>query len=890
MSGLPRWTRAATRLLRRNRVERDVDAELQFHLDMAARENEETGLTPPEARRRARVAFGSEDLVREQARDALGITPWSNQAQDLRLAIRSLSKNPVFTAVSVLLLALGIGLNTAILSVAVSAFLRALPFPDSHRLYSMVGTIDKRGWSSAALGIPEIVDHERRSPDLGEVGIYSGAAVNLFDGGRGERVEASFVNSAYFRLLGAEAQRGRTFVPAEDEGPGGHPVAILSDGMWRQRFGARPDIVGRTIELTDGPFTVVGVMPAEFRGLLSRWREVDVWLPLTMGQTFFGSNMFENRRHRVYAGVVRLPDGRDIGSVRQQVHAAAAALREEYPTENRDRGVRLEPLREFFYGSSSGWVIVLYAGAAVVLLICCANLLSLALVRSAARRREIGLRSALGASRWRLARQFLTESFLLALCGSVLGMAAAAGATRLIVASFDLRLPTFTRVGVDPPVLALATAIAFVAMLGFGLYPALRYSGVDPRDALGDSWKSVGVSAASRRSWSLLLSVEAALAVVLLVGAGLAAKSLQRLAATPVGFATSDLLTMRMDLRGSRVAEPERSARFAEAVTGQLAGIPGVDGAAVWAPSMIGRAGWHEDVTAAGLDASAPENRLLVQRLHVTPGALEAVGIPLLRGRDFTWGDDGKRGPPVVIVGRKLAERLWPDAEAVGQRVIIAGNFEVTVIGVAGEAKHRGRRATGNTVGGDLYFPYAQWPQSSISLLVRAHGDSSTLAPIVTSEIGNLVPESPVFDVVVMSDRLRAAESVPRFIATLMATYAGVAMLLATIGTYGVVAFTVGRRRNEIALRAAIGARRGELLWMVFRQGVAPITTGVAVGLVLALAVARFARSLWFGVSATDPVIYVSVGLLLLGVSAIACYLPARRAAALDPMRVLRCD
>ncbi|HUP18537.1 MAG TPA: FtsX-like permease family protein, partial [Gemmatimonadota bacterium] len=532
----------------------------------------------------------------------------------------------------------------------------------------------------------------------------------------------------------------------------------------------------------------------------------------------------------------------------------------------------------------------LLLGAILVLIICSVNVGALILLRGMSRSREVALRTALGAKRARLARQLLTEILVLTLLGGGAGVAVAHWGLPVVLRALDLTLPAFAPISVNGRVFLVSLlSVAAVGLL-LGLYPALRGSRADPGLLLRS--RSGSGHGGSRRTGQLLVAAEVGLAVVLLVGAGLTAKSLHRLADTGVGYAPEGLLTLRLDLTG---AVPEEvHPEFVRLLLDEVRALPEVGNATVWGPSMLGRAHWHVGVSPPGTDPSDPDHRVLAQRLLVAPAGLEMLGVEPVRGRTFTETDRGSEGWPVVI-DRRLAEAFWPGEDPVGRRLPMSasslGPAGAVVIGVVEEVRHRGRLTRQEGVVGDVYFLYDDRPWPTVSLLVRPRGGEAAMSGVadrVRETVGRLNASVPIFDLAPMTDRLRREEATPRFTATLMSIYAVVAILLALVGTYGVLAYTLRQRTREMAVRAALGARKSDIVWMVFRQGLGTVVAGVIGGAIVALTSASLIESLLFQVSTADRHVFTIVILLVTATATLASFLPARRAAALEPMRILR--
>ena len=814
--------------------------------------------------------------------------------REIRHAARALARQPLFTGVAVLVLAVGIGLNAAILSVARATIAAALPFRDADGLAVLLGSFERPYWNStSALTARELFDYRDRNTVLEDVAVFSlWGNVTWTGDGAAERLRVTFATPAYFRLLRVPAALGRTF--GREAGGAELPTVVLSHEFWRRRFAADSTVIGREITLTGRRHTVIGVMPSGFRDM-TRWSTVDAWIPLRWGHEVFGADMFETLQAAQFFGLVRFVEGVTLEIAEQELRDIAAELRLEQPRDLPE-SVRLTPLREYFFASAWKSMRLVFAGAGLVLVMCCVNVGALVLLRGRNRGREIAVRAAIGGSRFRLAQLVLTETTLLAAAGGVLGAVLAHWGVDLFGAVFGHRITTFSAIRLDAPVLMASCGTLLLVALACGLYPAIRASRPRPADALltrvstGSLPEARGTSLRKLRFGSIV-AVESAVAVVLLVAAGLVARSLHRAANAELGYNAAGLLTMRMDLTASRHAGPAGSSQFAWEFIDGAERLPGVNNVGLLGPDMLGSAARHVRMTPAGRDPTLRENQTPVQWLSVTPGAIGAMGVPLLYGRDLTWKD--LPGAPIVaVLGQQVAERFWPGESAVGRRFHLFGDARSigTVVGVVSEAKHRSRFAA-DGLAGAAYLSYLQWPTLQVAALIRTNEPGRDVALDGIRRVAARVdPAVPVFDVALMSQRVRGEETLLRMAASLTALYAMLAGLLGFVGTAGLLAYAVRQRRSEIALRAALGARRQTIMKFTFVWGMTPALVGVAAGLTVALGLARVVQGLLFDVRATDPLTYAGVAALVIAAAAVACYLPARTAARVDPMRVLRLE
>ena len=809
--------------------------------------------------------------------------------RETTITLRNLVRRPGFAVLIVAIVALGIGLNTALFSVVRAILVAPLPFDDADRLTVLTGTYEQAPYWS--LGLPEITDIAERAKSLDELAAFTTfRRLTRTDGELAEALNVGYATSSFFSLLGTRPALGRLFLTPEDIGSGGHPVAVLSHGAWQRSFGGDPGVVGRTIDLAGAPYTIVGVLPERFA-----WAPMDLWLPMSMGATSFGDRFTTSRGSRYQFAVARLADGVSVETAQRDLDTVMAELAREHPEEQRARGVRVHSLRNYFFGSVERPVQVLFAGAMVVLLICCVNVAALFLARGLKRRREMAIRTALGASRGRLVLGSVTESLALTLSGGVLGAGIATWSITALTRAVSLSLPAFAVVTVDRGVLGVAIAVTLLTGLVLGLVPGLVWPGRRPTPGASRGERGGPLQ---RRGRGALVSLEVAVAMVLLVCAGLTAGSLRHLAATDMGFDSRDLLTLRLDLRGlgGPAGEPETRARvaFADAMLAEVEALPGVRAATVWGPAMLGSANLHVLVTPEGASLVPDErSRLFAQRLVIGASGLETLGARLVAGRGFTDADR-LGSASVVMVDRSFAETHYPQG-AVGRTLHTwraDQAFPQRIVGVVDNVRHRGARndEAGDGVVADIYRPFAVAPPAVATLLVRYQSEvaAGDLLPAIQRTVASIAPAVAVFDVATMDQRLGRRAQVPQLAATLMGVYAAIAALFACVGVYAVLAYAVRQQRGELAVRAALGAQRRRLQTMIFGQGMQPVLLGLMIGLVASWMLTRGIESLLFGITRTDPGIYVGVAVLVAAVSALACWLPARQATRADPANALR--
>jgi predicted permease len=808
--------------------------------------------------------------------------------QDLRYAARRLLRSPGFTAVAILSLALGIGANTTIFSFVNALFLQPLPVKDPHEVVA-VFTSDYSGPLYGGSSFPDYVDFRTRTDVFAGLAAFTIAPISFSDGSRTDRVFAELVSANYFEVAGVAAGRGRLLRAAEDGQPASAPVLVLSHGLWQRRFGGDPGVIGRQFAVNGQPFTVVGIAPARFKGLM-RGMAVDLWVPLTAPAAASPARL-KSRGSRWLFTLGRLKQGVSLEDAQARLSVLAAQLRQSFPDNWTDvrkntrvitvlpeSGARFMPAAR---GAVLGFFSLLLAVVALVVLMACTNIASMLLARAAARRRETAIRLSLGASRTRLIRQLLTESLLLSLVAGAAGVLLALWATDLLMAfrppvPFPFELP----LTIDARVLGLTLLVSTLTGLAFGLVPALQASRPDMVPALKDEAAAGGAAS----SWSprqLLIVAQVALSLVLLVGAGLFVQSLRNAHRIDLGFEPRNLLLVSIDpaLVGYKAeARPELYRRILE----RTRALPGVLSASLSTHVPLGLSGQRRGISIEGYEPDAGED-MEVNTYSVGPGYLATMGIPLARGREFEESD-----ARVVVVNEAFVRRYWPRADALGKRISLAGpdSPPSEVVGVARDAKYK-------MLGEDplpfFYVPVGQIRSNdSVTLHVRTASDPARLAAAVRRELRAVDASLPVFDVTTMTDHLGIALLPARLAGGLLGGFGFAALLLAAVGIYGVMANSVSRRTREMGVRIALGARAADLLSMVIRQGMRLAAAGLAIGLLLALGATRLLGSLLYGVSASDPLTFTLVPALLCATAFLACYIPAHRAARVDAMIALR--
>jgi len=800
--------------------------------------------------------------------------------QDLRYSLRMLTRSARVTAVAAVSLALGLGANIAIFSLVHEVLLRPPQYREPRRLVLVRESNPERGIPESLVSPANFVDFHDQSSAFERMTTYERTTLALTGAGEPEQVRALLVSEGFFRTLGVSPRWGRDFL-REEADPGGGDVVVVSYGFWERRFGRDPGLLGKSLTLNGRPHTVVGIMRGGFE---FPDRGVVMWVPRG-----FGAEESGRRGFRRLGGLARLKPGVSQEQAGRELNHIAARLGEQYPVSNRGwrvklvelLGARVEPVRPA--------LLILLGAVGLVMLIGCANIASLLLARNAARVREMAVRAALGAGRGRLLRQLLLESLLLALAGGVLGLLLHPWMTRLLLSLSPQELVLPERIGFRLSVAAFGLAASLLTALLCGLAPALHGSSTDLVEGLKEGGRSGGGGVRRQRLRSVLVVAEVAVALVLLAGAGVMLRSFLKLRAVDPGFRADRVLTVRLGLTPSRYREEQQKTSFYRALLERVRALPGVEAAAATnhlpMVSDLNRA-----FTIGGRPVPLPGEWPAARFRAVTPDYFRAMGIPLLRGRVFTGQDDAE-APGVALVNQSLARRYWPGENPLGQRVNLA-RPEVqhawrTIVGVVGDVRHAGLDAE---IQPEVYAPYYQMPEASTTLVARAVSEPLMLAAAVRAAVRAVAPDQPVSEVRTMPRVVAESEAMGsrRTVLLLLSAFAALAVLLATVGVYGVISYSVAQRTQEIGVRMALGAAGGDLVWMVVRQALGLALAGVTIGTLAALALTRFLSRLAFGVSPADPATFAAVAALLLTVALAASYLPARAATRVDPLTALR--
>ena len=885
MSLLRSVARGLRSLFRRDQVDRELDDELRAYQEMATEEKIKQGMSPKDALRAVRLERGSLELTKEVVRsggwESFVETCW----RDLCFAARMLRKNPGFTAVAVLTLALGIGANSAIFSVVNAVLLRPLPYKDSDQLVQLIGHDQKRGVDFDWVSFPNVHDWAEQSKAFQYMAAYKFHAFNLTNVGQAEMLFGLKVSANLLPTLGAEPILGRNFRPDEDQ-PGRDHEVILSYDTWRQSFGADPQLIGKTLTLSDEPYTVIGVMPAGFNFPPT----VPVTSALPSRKTAFltplGLAFNPDQRDWNMLGVIaRLKPGANVSQARADMDIVARNLELQYPTQNQGITVRVEPLLNQVVGDIRPALWIFLAAISLVLLVACVNVTNLLLARSTIRQREMALRTSLGASQSRLVRQLLTENLLLALGGGAFGILLAYGGIFLLTALSPDNLPRIGDVAIDGRVLAYTSVVSVLTGMIFGLAPSLGVAPVNVSQALKGQ-RSTATTKHSRFRSTLVVS-EVALSLALLIGAGLMLKSFVRMERVDPGFRPEKLLTVWTILSEVKYGPQQRTAFYQQAWQ-RIQAVPGVK--SVGAIDNLPLSGIHGGgpFTIAGHPTNSDADAPIAYRCVVSLNYFQTMSISLLRGREFTE-HDRDASPAVLMINETAARRYWPGENPVGSRLsFTTGRAQPTwleVVGVVKDVLHDGVESPAKPT---IYMPFLQWPQAFMVTVARTDVDPASLSPAVRRAIAAVDKDQPVLMTRTMAGIYSDAVAQRRFNTALIVAFGALGLVLAVVGVYGLMAFAATQRTHEMGVRIAVGAQRWDVLKLVLGQGLRLALLGIVFGLGAAFFLTRFLSKLLFNVPQTDPWTFIVVSLSLGGIALLASYIPARRAMRVDPMVALR--
>ncbi len=875
------WFRLRS-LRSQGRLESELDAELRLHLELEAEKNVRVGMSPAEAERAARISLGGVDQIKEELRDASGASVLEGLRQDVRYGLRSIRQNPAFAAAVVLTLGLGIGANTAIFSVVNGVLLRPLPYGEPERLVVVRQSLTSPATPSLGFSEKELLDYRTASRTLEDLVEYHTMSFTLLGGREAERVQTGVVSHGFFDFLGVTPLLGRTF-RADDDAPGADAVLLLSYDYWKRRHGGDPGVVGRVFQMNNRPHTVVGVLP----NVPQFPNENDVYMPSSACPFRSSAQTRENRGARMLNVYGRLRPGATLEQARADVAGVASRLQADHAG---------------FYPAGSGFtagvvglgdeltlrarptLLVLLGAVGCVLLIACANVANLMLSRMLRRSRELAMRAALGAGRGRLVRQLLTESTLLALFGGALGLALAAAGLDLLVA-FTARFTTrASEVGIDATVLGFTLVASVLTGILFGALPALT-ARPELAEVMKEESSRAGGGGGPRRARGLLVVSQVAFSFMLLIAAGLMLRSFWKLQQVDAGFRPENVLTARVSLNWSKYDAGDKVRRFGEELLRKLEADPQVRSAALsFSVPLAQTQPFNRQFQIEGRPVERDARPSLDFRV-VSPRYFETIGQRVVRGRAFEDQDE-PRAQPVAVVNQAFARHYWKGADPIGQRVSFGDEEQpwVTIVGVVGDVRQYG---LDREPGLELYRPFAQNPGWG-AVLVRTRVEPTAIASLLGRAVHELDPEQPVDRVRTLAEVRRDSVASPRLTAMLLGIFALVALVITAAGIGGVLALSVSQRTVEIGVRMAMGAERGAVMRMILGQGLGLVLAGLALGILGATVLSRLIERLLFGVPATDPLTYAAVAVLLLAVAAIACLLPARRAASVDPLVALR--
>jgi predicted permease len=866
------------RFFRRGLTEKKLDSELRFHLEQQTADFIAAGTTPEEARRRALLEFGGLDQMKEACRDVGGARFVETAIQDVRFGLRQLRRNPGFTVVAVLTLALGIGANTAIFGVVDAVLLRPLPYKDPSRL---VWATERFAFNHGSAGVisPDFAAWQERNQVFEQIGASSGGAgANLTGVGQAARVSIGNVTVGFFPMLGVRPILGRLFVP-EEEKAGQEHVALLSEALWRNQFGSDSRVLGETSQLDGQAYTVLGVMPASLRPT------ADLWTPFAMNESRFSPR---SPNWAILTVVARLKPGVAIPQAQSNLEVITRQMDKEYPPQaarfRAQESVEVIPLHQFLVHNVRSLLLILQGATGLVLLIACVNVANLLLSRGVVRSREMAVRVSLGARRARLIRQSLTEALLLTIGGAGLGGFVGFWATSILK---QLVPPTLSvDIHLDLQILAFSTVTAALAVLVFGLGPAVIASRTDVSEALKEAGLRIRAGRRSHRLRSLLTTAEIALSLVLLVGAGLLARSLLRLSDAPPGFDPHGLLISTVQ-RPLTISNPADYSAFFQTALERIQNLPAVEDGALISQYPLGPP--HNGslrLNIQGAEQVTPPQGFRVT--DISPDYFRTMRIQLLKGRVFSDADTAE-AQPVVIVNDVLARMLFSDRNPVGQHVsfIPTPTTWMDVVGVVSAVR---TDSLEEEPGPEMFLPYLQQPSFSMTVVLRTETDPHTLAGAVRNVIQQMDKNQPVMDVATMDDIIATSIAPRRFNAMLLSSFALLALTLAAVGIYGVVAYSCSQRTHEFGIRMALGAERHQVLRMVLAASARTALVGAAVGLVAAIALTRLMSTMLYGIGARDPLTLAAVTLLLFFVALVGAYIPARRATRVDPLAALRCE
>jgi putative ABC transport system permease protein len=882
------WARALASRIRTGisakRTDQEFERELEAHLDLLTEENERRGMAREEARRAARVRLGGLTQLKETNRELQGLPFIETFLQDVRYALRMLRKNPGFTAVAVLTLALGIGANTAIFSVVYAVLLKPLPYAKAEQLFNVFEAQPQAGVMSTGWSYANFAEFREQNRIFSEMAGSQAHQLTLTGQGEPTVVNSSVVTPELFSLFEAQPIAGRVF-SSEDGKPGAAAVAILSETLWRRALGADPKVIGRSIDLDKRAFTVVGIMPAAFRFPQVTENE-QLWIPLVQDPIF--SSWMPRRGGHWLRVVGRLKAGVSMEQAQAELDTIGARLAKEFPAENEGWAARMSPLRDLFVGKVKSALLVLLGAVGLVLLIACANIANLLLTRATSRAREIAVRSTLGAGRARIVRQLLSETAVLGLLGGAMGIALAYWGVQALSSLLPESVPQVNAIRVDTLVLGFALLLSLAASCAFGLAPALFAANCNLQASLREGGGRAGESRNRRRARGILAAGEIAVAMVLLVAAGLLLRSFAKLTSVSPGFDARHIVMADISLPQFQYAKPQQWAAFSDELLAHVQALPGMQESAVVVPRPIADGYVNLGFDIEGSPASASSASRTANYVAVSPDYFRVMGISLRAGRLFDRHDISA-APRVAVISQTMAWQYFPNQDPIGKRLTFGFPLDSwaprEIVGIVGDVRDV---ALGQEPGPMMYVPYAQAPFWGANMVVKSTLSLANVAGAIRQEVQKMDKDLPVTDVAMMPDAIEASVAQPRFRTLLLGLFAAVAMVLAAIGIFGVISYSVSCRTNEIGIRMALGAQRSDVLRQVLNEGARLAGIGIGAGLAGSLLATRLVATLLFGVKPGDPLTFAAVAAILAGVTLTACYIPARRATRVDPIVALR--
>ena len=877
---IPRLTSLWRNLFHKDQVEQEFTEEIQSYVDILTEAKIRQGLTPREARRNALIEVGGVEQVQEKVREIRMGHFMETAWRDVRCGARMLVHSPIFTVVTVLSLALGIGANTAIFSVVNGLLLRPLPYFESERIVDVWHTPPQQsfpGLDRFSVSPGNYIDWKAQSTSFEQMAVYTYTGLSMSTSNDPLPLLGAAVSSDFFSVLRANPMQGRTFAPDEEQ-PGRDQVVMIGHQLWQRAFGANPNIIGQSLTLNSRKFTVVGIMPAGFEFP----READLWVPLA-----WDDQERQVRSIHDYLVIARLKQNVSLQQAQTEMSTISSRLEQQFPEENKGWGAVVIPLREDLVGDIRLALLVLFCAVSFVLLIACANVANLMLARGANRQKEIAVRIALGAGRARLIRQLLTESVLLAVTGGLLGLLLAIVGSKMLVQLGDL--PNADDIGIDMWALGFTLLVSFAAGIIIGIVPALQLTKSSISETLKQGSGRTGGSPIKQHTRKALVVSEVALSLVLLIGAGLMIRSFWKLQNVDPGFDTSNALTMSVVLSPLRYSEPSQQLAFFDRALEQIRAVPGVVAVGVTTTVPLTGRGSTQPFAIEGRPTEAIAEQPMAQTRYVSPDYFRAIGIPVRQVRAFS-DHDRDHSVPVVIISETMARQFWPGENPIGRRLTPSFHDQQgprEIVGIVGDVKGSGLDADAASA---MYLPYKQAPRPFISFVARTASSPESMIQPVSRAIYSIDKEQALTNVQTMEQVLTESLSGRRFNMTLLLTFAGVALVLAAVGVYGVMNYTVTLRRRELGIRMALGAEAKDVLRLVLGQGLMLTLIGVGAGLISAYALTRLMVSLLYGVTATDYATFASVSAVLIVVGIAASYIPARRATKVDPTIALRTE